>query len=104
MTALTQLDADTHARKLPADICEPAPGIANVRRSAQAVYAIGRIVGNSIRNRDDGIEPLRLQPHIEAGLMDALELIALYVMSEADSLEWDTNPQIGSGKQPPGGA
>ena len=80
------LHADSFAVQSPND--EPVDtGAPQLRRSASAIYAIARIVGNSIRNRQDGVEPMILPPQIEAGLLDAVELIALALECEASHVD-----------------
>jgi hypothetical protein len=72
------LDADSFQLPIPNDT-----GSTEMRRAASAIQIISRLVSNSIRSRDDGIETNFLPPAVEAGLLDALEFVARGLTHEA---------------------
>ncbi|AJZ59611.1 hypothetical protein OI25_615 [Paraburkholderia fungorum] len=85
------LDFDHFQSERPNDT-----GSAVLRRAACAISTIARLVSNSIRAEQEGNdEPVPLSARTQAGLLDALELIAHSMEFEADFI--DEHDQVLSG-------
>lgn len=80
-TVASTLDYDHFQSEVPNDT-----GSTVLRRAASAIGTIARLVGNSIREEGND-EPATLSPNAQAGLLDALEVIAHAMQFEADFVD-----------------